>query len=80
MAHGLPCILSDLGANKEISEGGKYALLFRLGDASDLCAKIEMCLTSPDLLERYGQLALSVVEKRHSPDFARARNLEEIGL
>jgi glycosyltransferase involved in cell wall biosynthesis len=80
MAHGLPCILSDLGVNKELTADGKYALLFRLGDASDLCAKIEMCLTSPGLLERYGQLAMSVAASRHNSDFARARYIEEIGL
>ena len=80
MGHGLPCILSDLGVNKELSAAGKYALLFRLGDAGDLCAKIEMCLTSPGLLERYGDLAMSIVANSYSSDIARASYIQEIGL
>ena len=80
MSYGLPCILSDLGVNREITDDGQYALLFRRGDATDLCAKIEMCLSSPTLLERYGQLAMSIVAGNHSPDTAHARYIEEIGL
>jgi len=41
--------------------------------AGDLCAKIEMDLSSPELLERYEQLALSIVARSRVSDIARAK-------
>ena len=80
MSYGLPCILSDLAVNREISGDGEFALLFRGGDATDLCAKIETCINSSSLLTKYGRLALKCVASRHSRKMVRARYIEEIGL
>jgi glycosyltransferase involved in cell wall biosynthesis len=80
MAHGLPCILSDIGVNRELTEDGKYALLFRRGDAADLRAKIEVCIGCPELMQQYRQLALSIASTKYGPKVARARYLEELGM
>jgi glycosyltransferase involved in cell wall biosynthesis len=80
MAHGLPCILSDIGVNREVTEDGKYAILFRRGDASDLRAKIEMCVACPDLMQQYEQLGLLVANTRYGPKAAHARYVEELGI
>lgn len=37
---GIPTVLSDIGPLKEVSSGGRYAVLFRSGDAGDLAAKL----------------------------------------
>jgi glycosyltransferase involved in cell wall biosynthesis len=80
MAHGLPCILSDIGVNRELTEGGKYALLFRRGDAADLRAKIEMCITCPELMQQYKRVALNIANTKHGPKVAHARYVEELGM
>lgn len=40
MMMGIPTVLSDIGPLKEVSSGGRYAVLFRSGDAGDLAAKL----------------------------------------
>ena len=37
---GVPAVLSDIPALREISDDGKYALLFQTGDEDDLAAKL----------------------------------------
>jgi glycosyltransferase involved in cell wall biosynthesis len=80
MAHGLPCILSDIEVNRELTGDGKCALLFRRGDAADLRAKIEMCIAYPDLMQQYQQLALNIANTRYAPELAYASYVEELGL
>jgi glycosyltransferase involved in cell wall biosynthesis len=78
MAHGLPCILSDLPVNKEITDDGQHALLFRCGDSADLCSKIKTVISSPQLSERYGQTARKMIEAKYSVQVARRRYMEEL--
>ena len=80
MSYGLPCVLSDLPVHKEITENGKSALLFRCGDAEDLCSKIKGFLSSPELLRMYGELGRNAVESRYSADVARALYVEALEL
>jgi glycosyltransferase involved in cell wall biosynthesis len=80
MSYGLPCILSDLPVHKEITDKGKYASLFRRGDAYDLCTKIKMFLSSPELLTKYGELGRNAVENRHSAEVARAMYVKALAL
>jgi glycosyltransferase involved in cell wall biosynthesis len=40
MMVGVPAVLSDIPALREISDEGKYALLFQTGDEDDLAAKL----------------------------------------
>jgi len=80
MAHGLPCVLSDIAVNRELTEDGKYALLFRRGNAADLRARIEMCIRCPELMHQYKQLALNIASIKYGPQVAHARYVEELGL
>jgi glycosyltransferase involved in cell wall biosynthesis len=78
MSHGLPCILSDLPVNKEITEDGKRALLFRCGDADDLSSKMEVFISSPELSQRFGRTARQMIEERYSVEVARHRYVKEL--
>jgi glycosyltransferase involved in cell wall biosynthesis len=80
MSYGLPCVFSDLPVHEEITDKGKYALLFRRGDSDDLSAKIEMLLSEPQILAEYGQLGRSVVEARYSMNAARGRYIEKLPI
>jgi len=49
MMAGVPAVLSDIPALREISDDGKYALLFQTGDKDDLAAKlINLANDSPE--------------------------------
>ncbi|MGA3011517.1 MAG: glycosyltransferase family 4 protein [Terracidiphilus sp.] len=80
MSYGLPCILSDLQVHKEITSNGACASLFRSGDSHDLCAKIQMFLSSPQLLADLGRLGRDMVATRHSAAAAKERYVEELSL
>jgi glycosyltransferase involved in cell wall biosynthesis len=80
MSYGLPCIFSDLLVHQEITDNGKYALLFRSADADDLSMKIKSLLRSRRRLERYGSLAREVIESRHTAKIAQACYLKQLGI
>ncbi|HLL72098.1 MAG TPA: glycosyltransferase [Pyrinomonadaceae bacterium] len=40
MLAGVPCVVSDIGALLEVSNGGEYASVFRTGDAEDLARRL----------------------------------------
>jgi glycosyltransferase involved in cell wall biosynthesis len=48
MMIGVPAILSDISALREISDDGEYAVLFQTGDADDLAAKLIELVNDPD--------------------------------
>ena len=58
MAHGLPCVISDLAVHREITGDGTAAMLFRNGDAEDLRSKlhelISRCFASFSVFRRPG--------------------------
>jgi glycosyltransferase involved in cell wall biosynthesis len=80
MSYGIPCILSNIAANREISGEGKWAVLFRSGDSNDLYAKIRMLLLSPDLLKEYGRRGRSIVAERYCPKAVRAKYYTMLNL
>ena len=43
MMLGVPTVLSDIAPLKEVSGKGKFAVLFRAGDANDLASKLIRC-------------------------------------
>ena len=64
LACGLPCLVSDIPANKEwVTEGGN-GWLFRDGDADDLAAKILQAIGKRDTLAALGRNSRSVAEAR----------------
>mgnify|MGYP003288370139 CR=1 FL=1 len=48
MMFGVPTVLSDIGALREISNNAAYAQLFRTGDGDDLAAKLIMLAEKTD--------------------------------
>jgi len=64
LACGLPCLVSDIPANKEWVREGENGWLFRDGDVDDLAAKITQALENRKLLPQIGQNARMIAEER----------------
>ena len=79
MAHGLPCILSDLVVNVELSGSGQATLHFRRGDAADLKEKLELVLRDPLCRIHYANAAYERVQRVFSPDRAERAYCEILG-
>jgi glycosyltransferase involved in cell wall biosynthesis len=65
MAHGLPCIFSDLPVHHEITDDGKGAYLFHSGEVESLVAGLCELLASPEKRFRYAAEAHSIVAARY---------------
>lgn len=57
MMIGVPAVLSDIPALREISDDGKYALLFQTGDEADLAAKLISLANDPAERSRLASVA-----------------------
>jgi len=66
MIMGVPAILSDIGALREVSSDGKYGVLFRTGDAADLSAKLIALAEEPTRRARLGAKARRWASKEFS--------------
>ncbi len=66
MAHGLPCIFSDLPVHHEITDSGQGAYLFRSGDAASLLAGLRTLLGSPERRRKYAAEAHRIVAARYN--------------
>ena len=64
MACGLPCLISDIPANKEWVVEGENGWLFADGDVDALAAKILHVAEKHDTLEKIGKNARAVAEER----------------
>jgi len=64
LACGLPCLVSDIPANKEWVAEGENGWLFPDGDAGALAAKIIQVVENRDELNRVGNIARIVAEHR----------------
>jgi rhamnosyl/mannosyltransferase len=80
MAHGIPCIFSDLPVHCEITAGGKAAALFRLGDTLSLANQLKQLLDSEDLRQTYGRAARQVVEQNYSRTVAAQQYIQAFGV
>jgi glycosyltransferase involved in cell wall biosynthesis len=68
MAHGLPCIVSDIAGNDEVIQHERNGLLVKLDDEQDLARAIARLATDHALRERLGREALRTVEESYSID------------
>ena len=68
MAHGLPCIVTDIAGNNEVIEHEQNGLLVRLDDEEDLAGAITRLTMDQALRERLGRRALGTVEENYSID------------
>ena len=80
MAHGLPCIFSDLAVHREITAGGKAAALFELGDSESLAQQLRRLLDSEQRRQSYSLAARQLVEQRYSRSVAAQQYVEAFGL
>jgi glycosyltransferase involved in cell wall biosynthesis len=80
MAHALPCLLSDLTVNQELSDSGKTALHFRCGDVDDLREKLEQLLDDHQSRLHYAQLGYNRVEQFYSTANAVRAYCQVLGL
>jgi glycosyltransferase involved in cell wall biosynthesis len=65
MAHGLPCVFSDLPVHYEITDGGRGAYLFRSGEVESLVTALRELLASPERRSRYAAEAHRIVAARY---------------
>jgi glycosyltransferase involved in cell wall biosynthesis len=80
MAHGLPCIFSDLPVHREITAGGMAAALFDLGDSESLGRQLKQLLDSEPRRQSYSLAARQLVEQRYSRSIAARQYVEAFGL
>lgn len=80
MAHGLPCLFSDLSVHQEITADGKAGMLFRSGDVEDLRQKLMLLLEKAAIRTTYSQEAYRMVVDRYNPETARVSYLHAFGL
>ena len=85
MAHGLPCIFSDLPVHYEITDDGKGACLFRSGEVESLVAALRDLLASPEKRCRYAAEAHRIVAARYKEGNVREAYLrvlagDEVGV
>jgi glycosyltransferase involved in cell wall biosynthesis len=67
MAHGLPCLFSDLPVHREISNNGRTAALFPSGDRAGLSQRLKQLLDSEAERRSYGHAARQRFEQRYCP-------------
>jgi glycosyltransferase involved in cell wall biosynthesis len=80
MAHGLPCITSDLAVNREVTGDGKAAMLFRNGNAEDLRDKLQELIGNASLRSAYSAAGYQRVRKVYTSDAALKSYLWAFGL
>jgi glycosyltransferase involved in cell wall biosynthesis len=80
MAHGVPCVFSDLGVHREISNDGEGALLFRSGDAADLRRALERLIQDPALGPSLSRSAMRIIHDRYTESSARGPYLSVLSM
>ena len=80
MAYGLPCILSDLPVNREITADGRGAALFTRGDGQSLAQKLRLLLHDEDRRQSYGVAGRQLIEQKYSLRVAAQEYLTTFGL
>jgi glycosyltransferase involved in cell wall biosynthesis len=80
MAHGLPCIVSDLPVHREITGGGTAALLFRSGSVEDLRDKLQELIGDASLRSAYSKAGHQRVEEFYTYDTALKSYIWAFGL
>ena len=75
MAHGIPCILSDIDVFKEVSANGKAALLFQSKSVEDLSAKLVALLGDDFERRELGRRGLSIARENFSARAVQAKYL-----
>lgn len=80
MAHGLPCVISDLTVHQEITGDGTAAMLFRNGNAEDLRGKLRELIGNAALRSAYSAAGYQRVEQVYTSGPALRAYLWAFGL
>jgi glycosyltransferase involved in cell wall biosynthesis len=80
MAHGLPCLFSDLPVHCEITDGGKAAALFKRGDSDSLTQQLKQLLDNEAGRQSYGLAARRLIEQNYSLTGAAQQYIQAFGL
>lgn len=80
MAHGVPCIASDLAVHREVTADGSAAMLFRNGSAEDLRAKLQELIGSASLRSSYSAAGYRRVESAYTYETALKSYLWAFGI
>ncbi|MBR3641986.1 MAG: glycosyltransferase family 4 protein, partial [Parasporobacterium sp.] len=64
------------GATPWLVKNGETGLVFKSGDAGDLCAKLKVLLDDPEKIETYGRNAYALMHELWNPSVAASRVIE----
>ena len=73
MAVGLPSVVSDIPANRQLVEDGVHGRLARAADPASLAASLTQLLADPEGRARMGQAARRLVLENYSTEKIVAR-------
>jgi glycosyltransferase involved in cell wall biosynthesis len=77
MSHGIPLIVSRVGAVADLVEDGVNGLHFEAGNAQDLARKMDLLWRDPELARHLGRAAREKCLSLWSPD-RHFRNLNAV--
>jgi glycosyltransferase involved in cell wall biosynthesis len=80
MAHGLPCLISDLDVHKEVTDLGTAAMLFHSGDVNDLREKLSLLIEQTQLRAQYSSAGYRRVKEVYSQETALKSYIYAFGL
>jgi glycosyltransferase involved in cell wall biosynthesis len=80
MANGLPCVMSDLPAYREIAMDGEAALLFPVGNSAALAAAIEQVTSDLQFSMELAANAYRMVKAYHNSENASTAILNVFGV
>jgi glycosyltransferase involved in cell wall biosynthesis len=76
MAAGVPVLVSDIGAHRDLVRDGETGLLFAVDDAAALAARVTWAAAHPEEMAALAARAQPLVRERHSEGAMLARTLE----
>jgi glycosyltransferase involved in cell wall biosynthesis len=68
MSAGLPCVVSDIPANRQLIDNGKHGFLTPVGDAEAISGAIIQLLKNAGLRQRMGEAARQRIQDNYSTD------------
>jgi glycosyltransferase involved in cell wall biosynthesis len=80
MAHGVPCLISDLNVHKEVTATGTAAMLFRNGDVDDLRAKLNLLINQAQLRTQLSHAGYRRVQEVYKEEIAFEKYVCAFGL
>lgn len=73
MSTGLPCVVSDIPANRQLIKSGEQGLLTQVGNPESIAAAILSLLGNPALRERMGQASRQTILDHYSIELVANR-------